>query len=76
MKKTTEQKFVKKVGSYSIVAICELDDKGNIKSIIGYAVLTSTGKLILCNGSYCTKEKAIALANRLQIDNGKVGPVF
>ena len=69
MKKTTEQKFVKKVGSYSIVAICELDDKGNIKSIIGYAVLTSIGKLILCDGSYCTKEKAIALAKELERSN-------
>lgn len=65
----TGQQVIEKVGSYSIVAICEVDDKGNIKSTLGYAVLTSIGKLILCDGSYCTKEKAIALAKELERSN-------
>lgn len=67
----TEQQVIAKVGTYSIVAICELDDKGKIKSTLGYAVLTSMGKLILCNGSYCTKEKAIALAKELERNRGE-----
>ena len=65
MKKTTEQKFVKMVGPYRIVAICKLDDDGNFESIIGYAVLPPSGELILCSGGYCTMEKAIERAEEL-----------
>lgn len=60
----------KKVGEFTIVAIFEVDENGNIGKLLGYVVIGPNGEIHYCGPflTLCSLEDAISLAEKLDKD--------